>query len=129
MSADNNHNPIVVRTERGPSISGTRKTLYQVMDYVTAGRSPSLIQDVMRLTDEEIAGVMQYIDEHRDEVEAEYQQVLRDAEEERRYWEERNRERFAEIAALPRKPEHAAIWAKLDAARAARAAKAKRQQS
>jgi hypothetical protein len=123
MSSANNHNPIVVRTERGLSISGTRKTLYQVMDYVTAGRSPELIQDVMRLTDEEIAGVMRYIDEHREEVEAEYQQVLRDAEEERRYWEERNRERFEEIARLPRKPEHAAIWAKLDEARA------KRQQS
>jgi hypothetical protein len=120
MSSESNHNPIVVRTERGLSISGTRKTLYQVMDYVKADWPPSEIQDIMRLTDEEIAGVMQYIDEHREEVEAEYQQVLRDAEENRRYWEERNRERFEEIAKLPRKPEHAAIWAKLDAARAKR---------
>lgn len=121
MSAADNHNPIVVRTGRDLSISGTRKTLYQVMDYVKANWPPSEIQDIMRLTDEEIAGVMRYIDEHREEVEAEYEQVLRDAEEERRYWEERNRERFAAIAKLPRKPEHAAIWAKIDAARAARA--------
>ena len=37
-----------------------------------------------------------------------------------RYWEERNKERFAQIAAMPRKPEYAAIHAKIDAARAAR---------
>ena len=126
MADGTNQRPVVVRTERGLSISGTRKTLYQVMDYVTAGWPPKLIRDWMDLSDDEIDGVMAYIAEHRAEVEAEYQQVLREAEEERRYWEERNRERFAEIAALPRKPEHAAIWAKIDAARAARA---KRQQS
>jgi hypothetical protein len=120
MSSESNHNPIVVRTERGLSISGTRKTLYQVMDYIKADWPSSEIQDIMRLTDDEIVGVMQYIDEHREEVEAEYQQVLRNAEENRRYWEERNRERFEQIAKLPRKPEHAAIWAKLDAARAKR---------
>lgn len=113
-------NPIVVRTERGLSIRGTRKTLYQVMDYVVAEWPKKLIRDWMDLTDEEIDGVMAYIAEHRAEVEAEYQEVLRQAEESRRYWEERNRERFAEIAALPRKPEHAAFWAKIDAARARR---------
>lgn len=120
MADGTNHHPIVVRTDRGLSIAGTRKTLYQVMDYVTADWPPKLIRDWMDLTDEEIQGVMAYIEEHRAEVEAEYQQVLRDAEEERRYWEERNRERFAQIAARPRKPEHAAIWAKLDAYRAER---------
>ena len=29
--------PTVVRTERGLTIAGTRITLYDVMDYVTAG--------------------------------------------------------------------------------------------
>jgi phage terminase Nu1 subunit (DNA packaging protein) len=117
----NGQQPVVVRTERGLSISGTRKTLYQVMDYVTAGWPPKLIRDWMDLTDAEIAGVMQYIDEHRAEVEAEYQQVLRDAEEERRYWEERNRERFAEIAAMPPRTDHAETRAKLAEAKAKRA--------
>ncbi len=112
--------PVVVRTERGLTIAGSRKTLYQVMDYVTEGWPRTLIRDWMDLTDEEIDGVMAYIAEHRSDVEAEYQQVLKDAEEERRYWEERNRERFAEIAAMPPKPEYAAIHAKLAEARAKR---------
>jgi uncharacterized protein (DUF433 family) len=110
--------PTVVRTERGLTIAGTRLTLYSIMDYVKAGHSPEYIRDSFRLRDEQIASVMQYIDEHREQVEAEYQQVLQQAEENRRYWEEQNRERFAEIAALPPKPEHAAILAKIAAHKA-----------
>jgi uncharacterized protein (DUF433 family) len=115
---DNRQTPIVVRTERGLSIRGTRKTLYPVMDYVLANWSREEIRDIMLLTDEEIDGVLSYIAEHRAEVEAEYNEVVRQAEEERRYWEERNKERFAQIAAMPRMPEHAAIWARIDALRA-----------
>src|SRR5207249_2828885 len=95
-----------------------RITLYHVMDYVVAGRTADEIQDSLNLTDQQITDVMAYIKEHRAEVEAEYQQVLREAEEIRRYWEERNRERLAEIAALPPKPEQAAIRAKLAAHKA-----------
>ena len=58
---------------------------------------------------------MAYIGQHRATVEGEYQQVLREAEEIRCYWEERNRERLAEIASLPPRPEQAAVRAKLAA--------------
>ena len=58
---------------------------------------------------------MDYIEHHRTEVEAEYQLVLRQAEETRRYWEARNRERLAEIAAMPPKPGQEKIRAKLEA--------------
>ena len=118
MTDDTNRPPTVVRTGRGLTIAGTRKTLYQVMDYVTEGWPPTLIRDWMDLTDEQIADVMQYIAEHRAEVEAEYQQVLEYAEEERRYWEERNRERFARIATMPPGTDHAEARAKLAALKA-----------
>lgn len=59
--------------------------------------------------------VMAYIESHRAEVELEYQQVLEKAEANRKYWEERNRDRLAEIAALPPTPEQAEIWSKLQA--------------
>jgi uncharacterized protein (DUF433 family) len=115
MSETVTSQPTVVRTERGLSIAGTRITLYHVMDYVVAGRTPDEIQDSLNLTDHQIADVMAYIGEHRAEVDAEYQQVLEEAEQIRRYWEERNRERLAEIAALPPRPEQAALRAKLEA--------------
>ena len=115
----NTANPsTIVRTSRGLSIAGTRITLYSIMDYVTAGWPAKLIRDRLNLTDQQIADALTYIAEHRVAVEAEYQQVMKDAEENRRYWEERNRERFAKIATLPPKPEQAAIRAKLRACKA-----------
>jgi hypothetical protein len=48
--------------------------------------------------------------------------VLHTREEIAQYWEVRNRDRLAQIAAAPRKPEHAAIWAKLEAQKANRSA-------
>jgi len=105
----------VVRTSRGLSIAGTRITLYDVMDYLTADWPPKLIQHWLNLTDQQIADVMEYIETNRAEVEAEYQLVLQQAEEIRQYWEARNRDRLAEIAALPPKPGQEEIRAKLQA--------------
>jgi len=108
----------VVRTSRGLSIAGTRITLYSIMDCVKADWPPKLIRDRFNLTDKQITDVMDYIASHRAEVEAEYQQVLEYAEEERRYWEERNRERFAQIAKMPPPPGKEELWAKLQAKKA-----------
>jgi len=44
MTRTNISQNTVVRTERGLSIAGTRITLYDVMDYITAGWPPRLIQ-------------------------------------------------------------------------------------
>ena len=82
--------PTVVRTSRELSIAGTRLTLDHIMDYLKAGWPPHLIQQWLDLTDEQIADVMDYINTHHDEVEAEYQQVLQLAEESHRYWAEHN---------------------------------------
>jgi hypothetical protein len=88
------------------------------MDYVPAGWPPKLIRDRFNLTDQQINDVMAYLAEHQTEVEVEYRQVLKHAAENRDYWEERNQDRFAKIAALPPKPEQAEIRAKLAAHKA-----------
>ena len=80
--------------------------------------APSLVRDWLDLTDEQIEDVMNYIDTHREEVEAEYQLVLPQAAENERYWRERNRDLFAKIAAMPPKPGQKEIRAKLQAAKA-----------
>lgn len=79
---------MVTRTERGLVIRGTRLTLYSIIDYVHADWPTERIRDWLRLSDEQIAGAMAYINSHREQVEDEYQEVLRMAEESRRYWEE-----------------------------------------
>jgi len=107
--------PTVVRTSRGLSIAGTRITLYDVMDYLTANWPPDLIRDWFNLTDRQIADVMAYIEKNRPEVEAEYRLVLQQAEDVRRYWEARNQERLAQTAATPPKPGQEEIRARLAA--------------
>lgn len=118
MKETNVSQPTVIRTSRGLSIAGTRITLYNVMDYVKADWPPKLIQHWLNLTDKQIADVMDYIETHQAEVEAEYQLVLQQATEIRQYWENRNRERFAEIAASPPKPGQEEIRAKIQARKA-----------
>jgi uncharacterized protein (DUF433 family) len=109
--------PTVIRTGRGLTIAGTRITLYQVMDYLKDDWPPRLVQHWLDITEAQMADVMTYLREHREEVEAEYELVIRQAEERRRYWEERNRERLAEIAKLPPRPGEEAIRAKLQEAK------------
>jgi len=113
MTRTNTSQNTVVRTDRGLSIAGTRITLYDVMDYITAGWPPGLIQHWLNLTATQMADVMDYIEHHRAEVEAEYQLVLQRAEETRRYWEARNRERFTKIASMPPKPEQEVLRSQL----------------
>jgi len=88
----------VIRTDRGLSVAGTRITLYQIMDYLRAEWHPRLICQWLDLTEQQMSDVLNYIRTHQNKVEAEYQSVLREADESRRYWEEHNRERFETIA-------------------------------
>ena len=55
-------------------------------------------------TEEQLHAALSYIDANRTEVEVEYQTVLQATQEMREYWEDKNRERLAQIAKLPPKP-------------------------
>ncbi|MGP1382154.1 MAG: DUF433 domain-containing protein [Thainema sp.] len=115
MASAPNEQANIVRTERGLTIAGTRITLYDVMDYFTAGYPAKLIREKLCLTDAQVDAALCYIEAHQAEAEAEYQQVLQIAEENRQFWEARNREHFARLAAMPPNLEHEAIRAKLQA--------------
>ncbi len=105
------YKPTVIRTNRGLSIAGTRITLYQIMDYIKDNELPEVIRDHFHLTIRQTNDVMNYINIHYDEVDKEYQEILKQSEENRKYWAEYNKERFAEIA---NKPEHKKIQDKLN---------------
>lgn len=122
MASISNGKSPIIRTERGLTIAGTRITLYDIMDYLKAQYPPKFIRDSFNLTDEQINNALSYIQTHQTEVEAEYQEVLQTSEEIRQYWEERNREHFARIAAEPPKPGYEAVRAKLQEQRAKREA-------
>lgn len=120
MSARGYVAPGIARTERGLVIAGTRITLYDIMDYLMAKKPLEEIRRRLVISEQQLNDALAHIEAHHAEVGAEYQEVLRGAEEEQRYWEQRNRERFAQIAAKPPPPGKEAIWAKLQAARARR---------
>jgi uncharacterized protein (DUF433 family) len=110
----------IIRTERGLTISGTRTSLYDVMDFLKAQYPPKLIRDRFNLSDVQIETALSYIEANKAQVEAEYQEVLQNREEIRQYWEERNREHFARIAQVPRKPGQEKLWTKLEEQKAKR---------
>jgi uncharacterized protein (DUF433 family) len=115
MTEISNGQSNIIRTDRGLTIAETRITLYDVMDYLKAGYPAKLIREKLCLTDVQVNAALSYIEAHQAEVEAEYQQVLQIAEDNRQYWEERNREHFANLAAMPPKPGQEALRAKLQA--------------
>ncbi|MDJ0734498.1 MAG: DUF433 domain-containing protein [Nostocaceae cyanobacterium] len=123
MTPTSNGQVSIVRTERGLTIAGTRITLYDVMDYLKAQYPPKFIRDAFNLTDAQIHAALAYIEAHQTEVEAEYQEILKAAEETRQFWEQRNRERFARIAATPPRPGYEALRTKLQERREQREAK------
>jgi len=118
MTSRSDEQTAIIRTERGLTIAGTRITIYDIMDYVTAQYPPKFIRGLFDLTEEQINAALAYIEANCATVEAEYQMVLKEAEELRLYYEEKNRDLIARIAAQPPKPGQEAIRAKLQAAKA-----------
>jgi uncharacterized protein (DUF433 family) len=123
MDELSNQKAAIIQTERGLSISGTSITIYDVMYYLKAQYPPKFIRDSFDLTDEQMRAALYYIETHPVEVEAEYQEMLKSGEEIRQYWEERNRERFARIAANPPTPGSEAVRVRLIQSRMQREAK------
>ncbi len=116
--------PSVVRTSHGLSIAGIRITLYDILDYLKAGWTPRLIQELLDLTESQIGDAMQYIEHHRAEVDAEYQEIVKRAEENRAYWKAREQEHLAQRRKNPVQltPEQIALREKFEAWRSKREA-------
>ena len=117
--------PLIVETSRGPCITGTRITLYAIMDYLKSGLSHDVIKQDFLLSDEQLHAALQYLVVHREELEHHYAEIVRRSEERRAHYEQLYRARTklpphlssAEKAALMRqelaqrqqdaRPEHA----------------------
>ncbi len=70
----------IIDRGRGPEIAGTRITVYDVLDYHKHGWHRDMIADTLDLSSQEVEVAIRYIDEHRDEVMADYAEMLaRDA--------------------------------------------------
>jgi uncharacterized protein (DUF433 family) len=79
---------LIVESRRGPSIAGTRTTVFSVMDSLKSGHSRELIKQLFLISDEQLEAVLEYIAEHREEVEREYADIVRRSAERREFYEE-----------------------------------------
>jgi uncharacterized protein (DUF433 family) len=66
----------IVERGNGPTIEGTRVTVYRVYDYYQDGIPSLLIAGKLRLSTPQVDAAIAYIDSHRAEVEAEYAKIL-----------------------------------------------------
>jgi uncharacterized protein (DUF433 family) len=105
---------IVMRTDIGPAIAGTRISIYDIMDYLHESWSPQKIRDWLGLTESQMTNALTYIGDNRVLLEREHRELEREAEENRRYWEEFNRNRPRPEPA-PDTPQKAALRARLEA--------------
>jgi uncharacterized protein (DUF433 family) len=94
MNTEATKTSLIVETQRGPSLVGTRITVYSVMDYIKAGWSRLYIMKIMGLTDEQLDAVYEYIEQNKEQVEKDYARIVARAEEVRAFYEEQNRHRW-----------------------------------
>jgi uncharacterized protein (DUF433 family) len=70
----------IIDRGRGPEVAGTRITVYDVLDYHSLGWHRDMIAATLSLSSQQVEVAIQYIEEHRDEVMADYEEMLaRDA--------------------------------------------------
>src|SRR2546428_4271846 len=84
------NNPVVTGTIEWPTIKNTRLTLFDLMDQLKEGLPPHFVANWYHLTTAEMDEVMRFLKEHEAEIERAYAEANAYAEEQRRYWTERN---------------------------------------
>ena len=92
-TSNGNNSSLIVEIPRGPSIAGTRITVYSVMDLIKANWSKERILQHMPITAEQLDAVYDYIAQHKAEVERDYARILQSSEELRAHYEQIFRER------------------------------------
>jgi uncharacterized protein (DUF433 family) len=66
----------IIEAGRNPRIAGTRITVYTIWEYIQEGWRPDDIAFWLRLTRDQVEAAIRYIEEHEDEVRAEYTTIM-----------------------------------------------------
>jgi uncharacterized protein (DUF433 family) len=69
---------LIVETPRGPYVAGTRISIYAVMDYIKANRSKEYILEKLPILNlAQLDAVYDYIEQHKEEVDLGYEDMVR----------------------------------------------------
>jgi uncharacterized protein (DUF433 family) len=66
----------IIDRGRGPELAGTRVTVYLIMDFLRYNYSASEIARELAITTQQVRAALDYIEEHRTQVETDYERVL-----------------------------------------------------
>lgn len=77
----------IIETGRGPTIAGTRITVFSVMDSLKSGNSRDLIKQLFNISDEQLDAVLKYIALHQEAIENEYAEIVHRSEQRRATYE------------------------------------------
>lgn len=69
-------NASIVEGERGPQIAGTRITVYSILDFLKEGWHHTRIAVFFRISSAQVLAAAKYIEDHKEEVEKDYQRIL-----------------------------------------------------
>ena len=100
MSNVSTTTPLIVESSRGPCIAGRRTTIYVILEHFKSGLDREFIKQHLLLSDEQLDAALEYIEQHRGEVERDYAEIVRRSEENRERYETLYRER-SRYASLP----------------------------
>ena len=101
---------LIIRTEKGLTIVGTRITLYDVIDLLKADYPKKLIKDKLNLSSRQIEAALSYIKSNNAAVEAEYNSVLQTRKEIYQYWQQKNQQRLTAIEVMPKDSTKKVLW-------------------
>jgi uncharacterized protein (DUF433 family) len=65
----------IIDRGRGPELAGTRITVYDIIPYLEAGRSANYIAAVLNLSTAAVETLVEYIEEHKEEVMAVHRRI------------------------------------------------------
>ena len=65
----------IVNRGRGPEIAGTRITVFDIWDYAKEHWHRDAIATTLRLSSAQVSAALEYIEQHREEVLAEYAKI------------------------------------------------------
>ena len=66
----------IINRGRGPEIEGTRITVYNIWDYAKENWHRDRIAVWLRISSMQVAAALEYIEQHKEEVLAEYEKIV-----------------------------------------------------
>ena len=67
---------VIINHDRNPRVAGTRITVYDILDYSTAGWHHTAIATTLGISSAQVIAGLEYIEEHKAEVMAGYRKIL-----------------------------------------------------